>query len=172
MANQTEIRCSECNNTFYTEHGYRTHYGRQHDDRTPAEKEAERKHRYKVSERGRHLGAANVRKRYASSKESDPLYVRAQNLRKWNLTLEDYDALLRAQDYRCAGCRITEAEYLAETGKRFAVDHDHTCCDGVRSCGNCIRGLLCASCNNALGRVKDNPQTLRSLAEYLEAHRG
>lgn len=54
------------------------------------------------------------------------------------------------------------------------IDHDHSCCPSLntstrRGCGKCVRGLLCFGCNSALGRVKDNPQTLRALADYLES---
>lgn len=36
----------------------------------------------------------------------------------------------------------------------FHIDHDHSCCNGGTSCGKCIRGLLCRSCNMSLGHVE------------------
>ena len=45
--------------------------------------------------------------------------------------------------------------------QQLHIDHDHAT--------GAIRGVLCGGCNQALGFAKDNPATLRSLAEYLEA---
>jgi hypothetical protein len=53
------------------------------------------------------------------------------------------------------------------TGKAFAVDHDHSCCPGRKACGKCIRGLLCANCNQGLGKFKDDPKLLRNAIDYL-----
>lgn len=51
---------------------------------------------------------------------------------------------------------------------RLAIDHDHSCCPGRFSCGECVRGVLCAPCNRAIGYAKDDPKILLKLAEYLE----
>lgn len=68
---------------------------------------------------------------------------------KFGLTLEEYDAMRKAQDYRCAGCGRHETEF----NKSLCVDHDHSCCEGERSCGQCIRGLLCMICNTTEGQL-------------------
>lgn len=68
---------------------------------------------------------------------------------RFGITLEQYDALLAHQGGTCAGCG-TDA---CKTGRRLAVDHDHACCLPNRgsqtagACGNCVRGILCLSCN-------------------------
>lgn len=55
---------------------------------------------------------------------------------------------------------------------KLVVDHDHACCPSKdKSCGRCFRGYICQNCNHALGHAKDNPDTLRTMAAYLEASR-
>jgi hypothetical protein len=49
----------------------------------------------------------------------------------------------------------------------LAVDHDHGCCPGQRSCGKCVRGLVCRDCNAMLGLARDNADSLRRAASYL-----
>jgi hypothetical protein len=78
--------------------------------------------------------------------------------RNYGITPEAFDAMLKSQAYRCDAC----LERL-DLGAKTHVDHDHA--TGL------IRGILCHSCNLALGRVKDDPWILRSLARYLEDHR-
>jgi hypothetical protein len=34
------------------------------------------------------------------------------------------------------------------------IDHDHTCCDSGWSCGECIRGVVCRTCNFAVGQLE------------------
>jgi len=51
--------------------------------------------------------------------------------------------------------------------KALAVDHNHACCPGRKSCGECVRGLLCSNCNKALGLVRDSVETLRNMIEYV-----
>lgn len=80
-----------------------------------------------------------------------------QILYKYGLTTVQFNDLLRVQGYRCAVCKGTKA---GTKNRDWAVDHCH-------KTGK-IRGLLCQGCNTALGATKDNPSTLRGLADYLE----
>jgi hypothetical protein len=88
-------------------------------------------------------------------------------LRKFKITLEDYDRLLEGQGGRCAICGTQECR----TGKHFAVDHDHACCPGVETCGRCVRGLLCHNCNAILGLLGDDVDLAASAIRYLAARR-
>jgi len=80
-------------------------------------------------------------------------------------THDKYDALLTAQMGHCAICPATNP---GGNHKHFLVDHDHKCCPGRKTCGNCIRGLLCYKCNTSLGGFDDDPMLLYIAMRYLE----
>lgn len=80
----------------------------------------------------------------------------ALRAKKYSLSVEEFLAL----GDRCRICSRTDS---------LQVDHDHGCCPGEQSCGQCVRGLLCPSCNTGLSRFKDNPDLLAAAIEYLAA---
>jgi hypothetical protein len=86
----------------------------------------------------------------------------------YGLTVDEYEQMLQDQGGLCAnpGC------FNAPSGdkRRFPVDHDHRCCPGVKSCGKCVRGILCNPCNAALGHVRDDLKRLQGLIDYLEGY--
>ncbi len=86
-------------------------------------------------------------------------------IRKYGITAVEYDMLLKAQNEVCYICHGNPAK------RRLAVDHEHVKGENTkdpRLKRPKVRGLLCWSCNNALGRFKDNPEHLRRAADYLE----
>jgi hypothetical protein len=85
--------------------------------------------------------------------------------RKFKLSKLTYLALLAAQDGACAICKSIPPE-----GVHLQVDHDHKCCVGKNSCGKCIRGLLCLTCNYGLGQFNDSVEKMERVCLYLEAH--
>lgn len=106
----------------------------------------------------------------ASALGRDPLMDRRANLRdKFGLSLEDYDRMLAEQGGGCAICGTTQAGGRHNTF--FPVDHDHACCPGKKSCGKCLRGLLCAKCNLGLGAFDDDPDRLMAAVAYLLTRR-
>lgn len=78
----------------------------------------------------------------------------------YKITSEEYYQRLSNQDYKCDCCK----QDFDSTQKEPCVDHDHTCCPGYKSCGKCIRGLLCRRCNVALGYFEKRP----FLVDYIE----
>ena len=85
---------------------------------------------------------------------------------KYGLTPERFQALLDEQDNKCAICY----RYFSKT-LPYQVDHDHACCPGEYTCGDCVRNLLCRDCNLSLGRFQDSIPILESAIEYLVKHK-
>lgn len=81
-------------------------------------------------------------------------------MRKYGITLEEYNAMAKAQGNRCAICGEKE-QRINSYGERLplAVDHDH-------DTGK-IRGLLCSKHNKAIGMLGDSPGMLLSALRYL-----
>ena len=99
--------------------------------------------------------------------------VRAATLlRRFNISIDQFMALLRFQGGVCALCFEAETSVKSGRIKNYAVDHDHSCCtERGRSCGSCIRGLLCMSCNTGLGSFEYKPATRKFFGEYLDPSR-
>ena len=114
------------------------------------------------------------KKKIASLSRSERYeYRRKLNLHKcYKMSLQDYDAMLLAQGGRCAICGEPESSTDVNGNvKLLAIDHDHSCCPGYRTCGKCIRGLICQSHNFGIGCFEDNPEILRAAADYIEKYR-
>jgi len=79
--------------------------------------------------------------------------------RKYGMTESDLQALLSAQDGRCAICRVTLNLLKQQSGETAHIDHDH-------ATGK-VRGVLCMRCNTALGYFRDSSATLIAAAAYL-----
>jgi recombination endonuclease VII len=85
---------------------------------------------------------------------------------RYGLTRETYQELAASQGNVCAICRSPGSQ----VGRvPLTVDHDHACCPGARSCGRCIRGLLCNRCNRLLGIAADDPDWLLAAIDYLRS---
>lgn len=85
-----------------------------------------------------------------------PSEARREHLwRSFKITPEQYQAMFEMQGGVCAICGSQPG-----ASQVLAVDHDHACCPGERTCGSCIRGLLCRQCNSYLGRIKEDPAGL------------
>lgn len=83
---------------------------------------------------------------------------RAYSLRsRYNLSFNEYQKMSDIQDNMCAICH-----HECSKNNFLSVDHDHVT--------NKVRGLLCASCNLALGNFKDSVELLNNAINYLKQH--
>jgi hypothetical protein len=96
-------------------------------------------------------------------RKANPAKAKNSDLkRRFGITLDEYDALLILQNNVCAICDSPESAVDRKGHIRMlAVDHCHTT--------KKIRGLLCTSCNTAIGHFKDNRELLKKAIEYLSA---
>ncbi len=91
------------------------------------------------------------------------LWDRKHDLKKHNLTIEQYEVMSKLQSNLCAICSKPEQRlHYNGNATRLAVDHNHLTGIG--------RGLLCSRCNISIGKFEDNPKLLRKAADYLEVH--
>ena len=76
-------------------------------------------------------------------------------MRRYGITIEEYEILLDKQNGCCAICLAT----TGAVGKRLSVDHNHKTGE--------VRGLLCDDCNTGLGKFKDDSSLLAKAINYL-----
>lgn len=81
--------------------------------------------------------------------------------RKYGCTLEQYNAMLVAQEGKCNIC--DKLHNPAVKRGRLFVDHDHKT--------GAIRGLLCGACNSALGYFLDDTRIMSEAIAYIIRHR-
>ena len=74
----------------------------------------------------------------------------------YGMSVADYKAMEQEQGGKCAICgRRPE--------KRLAVDHCHDT--------DVVRGLLCRTCNSAIGLLQDDPDVIMRAAIYVEENK-
>lgn len=88
---------------------------------------------------------------------------------RYGISFEQYQNILQQQNNVCAICEQPESR-IARSGKviRLSVDHDHSCCKGTKSCGKCVRGLLCWRCNTSIGKFNDDINLIEKTITYLK----
>lgn len=109
------------------------------------------------------------RKRYANNAQYRDDRKNQAKLRKkvfghsylqYGITKEQLACMSSQSDGMCYACH-----------KRpwACVDHDHQCCAGdKKTCGQCVRGLLCRQCNLALGFLSDSIEDIENLLIYAK----
>jgi len=91
--------------------------------------------------------------------DANQAHRRNYNLEKnYGITSEEYNRLLEAQAGVCAICKQPPNE-AQKRAMYLSVDHCHTT--------GRIRGLLCISCNSAIGLLKESAELMAKALKYL-----
>ena len=97
---------------------------------------------------------------YHSKGLCEQCYITAYSLEsRYGLTGNDVEAMLVAQNYKCALCL---KQFDGRGPGKLHIDHCH-------STGH-IRGILCVKCNTALGSLGDTEEALLRVLEYLRGN--
>lgn len=98
------------------------------------------------------------REKYRSSNIKQRDKNREISLRKnFGISIDEYNIMFTEQHGKCAICERHQSVFK----RALAVDHNHTT--------GTIRGLLCHSCNIALGCVRDDIDVLNRMIVYLSS---
>ena len=74
--------------------------------------------------------------------------------RTFGISVDDYERMLEEQGGGCAICGAPEPE-----GRSLHVDHHHASGE--------VRGLVCFTCDAAIGQLKDDQALVLRAADYL-----
>jgi tRNA(Ile)-lysidine synthase TilS/MesJ len=137
---------------------YMQEYYRLHPEkfRRSPEKQAE----HNTRRRERYASDPTVRGRLKAEvkewQKNNPAKRKAQRLRKFGLTHEEFLTMLASQNNECAVCGFSD---MTNPNMFPVVDHCH-------KTGR-VRGLLCMNCNQGLGKFKDSERLLIAAVKYL-----
>lgn len=146
---KSQDRCKECCRVYFNDPEYKKRKKESEQRRRPlrpkkADWRKQNPEKYRASYI-RYWGNPDVKRRFKSKDLT----------RRYGISLEQYESMLALQKGACAICK------KENSGKKmFHVDHCH-------ATGK-IRGLLCNSCNMAIGLFKDNPDIILTAYNYLQ----
>ena len=153
--------CRVCSEEFQPYRDNQLECSRKCRDAHPERMQWRRDNSSRSAARPANKARANDRRR---GTEREQLSRRKQRLRRYGLTIEQYDAMLADQQGLCALCGKppSNPDGIGVAG-RLHVDHDH-------ETGR-VRSLLCLNCNHGVGSFRDDPEVMRRAAEYVERFR-
>jgi hypothetical protein len=144
-----EIKCRVCGKMFTSE---KPQY-----KQCPAACAAEYKKVYNKAYQESHkkeISSAVIR-RHISNPALRKKHSRTSMLNRRGTDEEWFSVKLKEQNYCCAIC---ETPLNEETSLKTHIDHNHKCCNvnggHDKTCGKCLRGLLCSKCNLRLGHLE------------------
>lgn len=101
------------------------------------------------------------RKNYSTDGGARKLRNKKNALKQlYGLTIEEFDSYRLIQNYSCLICTRHESEVSRE---QLFVDHCHST--------KKVRGLLCATCNSAIGLLKEDTQVMQNAIDYVNKHK-
>ena len=103
-------------------------------------------------------------KRLAAMKSRSSEYKKNSVIKSvYGITLDEYNKMFNKQNGVCAICGQPETRKNKYTGIcKLHIDHCHKT--------NKVRGLLCHSCNSAIGIMDDDIGILMKAINYLKSH--
>lgn len=130
------------------------------------------KHRDEVNKRARdkrkndpifRAHAIAMQKKWLKNNKAKFALIKKKSILRhtYGISLDEYNEILRSQNNLCAICG-PKNKYYKDKKVLLCVDHCHK--------RNKVRGLLCHSCNRALGLLKDDIEVLNSAITYLKKH--
>lgn len=98
-----------------------------------------------------------IRAKVKEWQEKNPRKRKEHRLKKYGITIEEFETILASQGNSCAICGHSDT-----SDKNFfpVVDHCH-------DTGN-VRGILCMNCNMGIGKLKDSPEIIKSALRYIK----
>lgn len=120
---------------------------------------AQEKHLQWMADPAHVCKAKETQQKYWRSERGKQVSKASDFKRLYGITIDEYDTMLESQCGVCAICKQPET-----IAKRFhlSVDHDHTTGQ--------VRGLLCHSCNTAVGLLRDSAASFYAAGDYLAKH--
>jgi hypothetical protein len=123
---------------------------------------AEVSRRWRKEDPARHAAKERAWRR-ANPESATAINRRSYIYRTYDMTAEEHEGLVEAQDGLCAICGRPETRATKGVISALAIDHDHAT--------KTNRGLLCFACNAGIGLFGDDPSRLTAAAAYLDRHR-
>lgn len=143
---------------------YKENIGKWEETRSSSEykekKNLSRNERYKNDKECRDKIKKNVRE----YNRKNPKAKLNQHLKEHGITIDDYESMLKNQNFKCAICGSSGENTEKYKHRPLFVDHNH-------KTGK-VRGLLCSNCNFILGHAKDDISILENAIKYLKESDG
>lgn len=159
-----KCRCEYRKKNGYMKKYYKENIGKWEETRSSSEykekKNLSRNERYKNDKECRDKIKKNVRE----YNRKNPKAKLNQHLKEHGITIDDYESMLKNQNFKCAICGSSGENTEKYKHRPLFVDHNH-------KTGK-VRGLLCSNCNFILGHAKDDISILENAIKYLKESDG